>query len=221
MLAEAAESVATPQIRNVGTLAGNVCQRPWCWYFRNGFPCFKDGGNHVLLVRRREPVPRDLRRRAELHRPSVGHRAGARRARRHVPHRRARPASGRVRPPSSSCCRRQNARARTCWRTTRCWRRSDCRRRAPGRAARITRCWTAKRGRTPSSAPRSCSRWTSDVCRSARVVLGGVAPIPWRLPEVEKMLAGQRDHGGAGREGRRDGGRRRAAAGEERATRCR
>jgi xanthine dehydrogenase YagS FAD-binding subunit len=30
-----------------------------------------------------------------------------------------------------------------------------------------------------------------DVCRSARVVLGGVAPIPWRLPEVERMLAGQ------------------------------
>jgi hypothetical protein len=27
-----AEAVATPQIRNVGTLAGNVCQRPWCWY---------------------------------------------------------------------------------------------------------------------------------------------------------------------------------------------
>src|SRR5215470_547335 len=34
VLAEAAETVATPQIRNVGTLAGNVCQRPWCWYFR-------------------------------------------------------------------------------------------------------------------------------------------------------------------------------------------
>jgi xanthine dehydrogenase YagS FAD-binding subunit len=30
------------------------------------------------------------------------------------------------------------------------------------------------------------------VCRSARVVLGGVAPIPWRLPKVEAMLAGQR-----------------------------
>src|SRR5262249_29181999 len=39
VLAEAADSVATPQIRNVGTLAGNLCQRPWCWYFRNGFPC--------------------------------------------------------------------------------------------------------------------------------------------------------------------------------------
>ena len=30
------------------------------------------------------------------------------------------------------------------------------------------------------------------ICRSARVVLGGVAPIPWRLPQVEQLLAGQR-----------------------------
>src|SRR5438105_2635336 len=37
VLAEAAQDVATPQIRNVATIAGNVCQRPWCWYFRNGF----------------------------------------------------------------------------------------------------------------------------------------------------------------------------------------
>src|SRR6058998_2586639 len=48
VLAEAAGSVATPQIRNVGTLAGNVCQRPWCWYFRNGFPCYKAGGNQCF-----------------------------------------------------------------------------------------------------------------------------------------------------------------------------
>src|SRR5712692_8822311 len=50
VLAEAAGSVATPQIRNAGTLAGNVCQRPWCWYFRNGFPCFKAGGNTCFSV---------------------------------------------------------------------------------------------------------------------------------------------------------------------------
>jgi xanthine dehydrogenase YagS FAD-binding subunit len=31
-----------------------------------------------------------------------------------------------------------------------------------------------------------------DVCRNARIVLGGVAPIPWRLSEVERLLAGQR-----------------------------
>ena len=48
VLAEAAASVATPQIRNVGTLAGNLAQRPWCWYYRNGFPCYKNGGNQCF-----------------------------------------------------------------------------------------------------------------------------------------------------------------------------
>ena len=42
--------VGTPQIRNAGTLAGNVCQRPWCWYFRNGFPCYKNGGKTCFSV---------------------------------------------------------------------------------------------------------------------------------------------------------------------------
>jgi xanthine dehydrogenase YagS FAD-binding subunit len=50
VLAEAAADVATPQIRNVATLAGNVCQRPWCWYYRNGFTCFKNGGNTCYSV---------------------------------------------------------------------------------------------------------------------------------------------------------------------------
>jgi xanthine dehydrogenase YagS FAD-binding subunit len=31
-----------------------------------------------------------------------------------------------------------------------------------------------------------------DVCRSARIVLGGVAPIPWRVPAAERLLIGQR-----------------------------
>jgi xanthine dehydrogenase YagS FAD-binding subunit len=50
VLAEAAESVATPQIRNVATLAGNICQRPWCWYYRNGFKCLKNGGTTCYSV---------------------------------------------------------------------------------------------------------------------------------------------------------------------------
>jgi xanthine dehydrogenase YagS FAD-binding subunit len=45
VLAEAAHSVGTPQIRNTATLAGNVCQRPWCWYLRNGYACYKNGGD--------------------------------------------------------------------------------------------------------------------------------------------------------------------------------
>ena len=50
VLREAAASVGTPQIRNVATLAGNVTQRPWCWYYRNGFPCFKAGGSQCFSV---------------------------------------------------------------------------------------------------------------------------------------------------------------------------
>ncbi|HSH76525.1 MAG TPA: FAD binding domain-containing protein, partial [Longimicrobiales bacterium] len=49
-LAEAARSVATPQIRNVGTVAGNIVQRPWCWYYRNGFPCYKAVGDRCFSV---------------------------------------------------------------------------------------------------------------------------------------------------------------------------
>ncbi len=36
-LAEAVVEAASPQIRNMATLGGNLCQRPRCWYFRNGF----------------------------------------------------------------------------------------------------------------------------------------------------------------------------------------
>jgi len=47
MLAQAAASVASPQIRNVATLAGNLCQEPRCWYYRNpknNFDCLRKGG---------------------------------------------------------------------------------------------------------------------------------------------------------------------------------
>jgi xanthine dehydrogenase YagS FAD-binding subunit len=44
-LADAAESVASPQIRNVGTIGGNLCQRPRCWYYRDeAIKCLKKGG---------------------------------------------------------------------------------------------------------------------------------------------------------------------------------
>ncbi len=44
-LAEAAESVASPQLRNQGTIGGNLCQRPRCWYFRGDFECLRKGGD--------------------------------------------------------------------------------------------------------------------------------------------------------------------------------
>jgi xanthine dehydrogenase YagS FAD-binding subunit len=43
-LAMACESVGSPALRNMGTIGGNLCQRPRCWYFRSGIPCLKSGG---------------------------------------------------------------------------------------------------------------------------------------------------------------------------------
>ncbi len=45
LLAEAAELVASPQIRNQGTLGGNVSQDTRCWYYRAGWTCYRAGGN--------------------------------------------------------------------------------------------------------------------------------------------------------------------------------
>ena len=43
-LAQACEAVGSQALRNMGTLAGNLCQRPRCWYFRRAIPCLKNGG---------------------------------------------------------------------------------------------------------------------------------------------------------------------------------
>jgi xanthine dehydrogenase YagS FAD-binding subunit len=45
VLATAAGRVASPQIRNVSTLGGNVSQDARCWYYRSGLPCYRAGGN--------------------------------------------------------------------------------------------------------------------------------------------------------------------------------
>jgi len=50
-LVTAAEGVGTPQIRNMGTVGGNIMQRPRCWYFRNEeFNCLKKGGSRCFAV---------------------------------------------------------------------------------------------------------------------------------------------------------------------------
>jgi xanthine dehydrogenase YagS FAD-binding subunit len=45
LLMEAAELVASPQIRNQGTIGGNVSQDTRCWYYRGGWTCYRAGGN--------------------------------------------------------------------------------------------------------------------------------------------------------------------------------
>ncbi|HEU5256029.1 MAG TPA: xanthine dehydrogenase family protein subunit M [Vicinamibacterales bacterium] len=45
LLSQAAALVASPQIRNQGTLGGNVSQDTRCWYYRSGWTCYRAGGN--------------------------------------------------------------------------------------------------------------------------------------------------------------------------------
>ena len=45
LLSEGAELAASPQIRNQGTIGGNVSQDARCWYYRGGWPCYRAGGN--------------------------------------------------------------------------------------------------------------------------------------------------------------------------------
>jgi len=191
VLAEAAETVATPQIRNVGTLAGNVCQRPWCWYFRNGFPCYKNGGNtcfsfggenqfHAIfgggpsyIVHPSDTAVALLALDAKFR--IVG------------------PSGERVLPATEFFALPQRNPARE---NVLAIDEALAEVQVPG-----------LRAGTRSTYHKIMDReaWThavvsaaivlemdKQVCRSARIVLGGVAPIPWRLPKVEQMLAGER-----------------------------
>ena len=191
VLAEAAESVATPQIRNFGTLAGNVCQRPWCWYFRNGFPCYKAGGSQCFSVIGENQFhaifgggPSYI-----VHPSDTAVALMALDAKFHV----AGPAGDRtVAAADFFVLPKQNA----------------ARENSLGDDELLVSVQIpALKAGTRSLYHKVLDReaWTHavvsaaivlemdrQVCRSARIVLGGVAPIPWRLPKVEGLLAGQR-----------------------------
>ena len=191
VLAEAASVVGTPQIRNAGTLAGNVCQRPWCWYFRNGFPCYKNGGKtcfsvtgenefHAIfgggpsyIVHPSDTAPAlvALDAKFKIAGPS-GERVIA--------------AADFFAPPSKDPAR-ENVLAHDEVLT-------EVRLPVPAGGLRSTyhkeldrESWTHAVVSVALTL-----EMTGTTCRQARVVLGGVAPIPWRVPKVETMLAGKR-----------------------------
>ena len=195
VLAEAAESIATPQIRNFGTLAGNVCQRPWCWYFRNGFPCYKAGGNQCFSVTGENQFHAILGGGPSfiVHPSDTAPALMALDATFRIEG----PAGERLVPASNFFVLPQ---------------------RTPARENILAEdeMLTGVDLPTPRPGVRSTyhkvldrEAWTHAVvsaaivlemdtgkdkalCKSARIVLGGVAPIPWRVPAAEHLLTGQR-----------------------------
>jgi len=47
---DASRVIASPQLRNIGTIGGNLCQRPRCWYYRGDFNCFRKGGMECFAL---------------------------------------------------------------------------------------------------------------------------------------------------------------------------
>jgi xanthine dehydrogenase YagS FAD-binding subunit len=183
--------VATPQIRNVGTLAGNVCQRPWCWYFRHGFPCLKNGGTacfsvagenqfHAIfgggpsyIVHPSDTAPALVALDATFR--IVG------------------PAGERWLPAAEFfVLPRQNAARENALGAEDVL--ASVQVPAARRGTRSTYCKVLDREAWTHAVVSAAIvlEMAGRTCRDARVVLGGVAPIPWRLPEVERLLVGQR-----------------------------
>jgi xanthine dehydrogenase YagS FAD-binding subunit len=189
-LAQAAESVGTPQIRNVATLAGNVCQRPWCWYYRGGFPCFKNGGTTCFAVTGESQLhaifgggPSYIVHPSDTAPALVALDASFRLVG---------PSGERVVParefftlPAKEPARENVLAADEVLAEVRLPARSA----AHGAYHKVLdrEAWTHA---VVSAAV--VADLEGGICRRARVVLGGVAPVPWPLPAVERMLEGQR-----------------------------
>jgi xanthine dehydrogenase YagS FAD-binding subunit len=191
VLAEAAESVATPQIRNVGTLAGNVAQRPWCWYYRNGFPCFKAGGSQCFSINGEN----------QFHAIFGGGPSFIVHPSDTAPALVALDAKFRVAGPSGErmvaasdffVLPRQNAARENVLTSGEVLTSIEVPAVRAGARSTYHKIMDREAWTHAVASAAIVLEMDQDVCRSARIVLGGVAPIPWRVPDAEHVLAGQR-----------------------------
>ena len=191
VLAEAADTVATPQIRNVGTIAGNVAQRPWCWYYRNGFQCYKNGGNQCFSFAGENQFhaifgggPSYIVHPSDIAPALVA--LGA-------TFRVVGPGGERKVPASEFfVLPRQNAARENILAEDELVASIELPVAKPGTRSRYYKVMDRETWTHAVVSAAVVLEMDQQICRSARVVLGGVAPVPWRLQAVEEMLTGQR-----------------------------
>ena len=190
VLAEAAASIATPQIRNVGTIAGNVAQRPWCWYYRNGFPCYKAGGNQCFSFAGEN----------QFHAIFGGGPSYIVHPSDTAPALMALGATFRVVGPSGErnlsaseffVLPRQNAARENVLADENALASIQLPAPKPGTRSTYHKVLDREAWTHAVVSAAVVLEMDQQVCRSASIVLGGVAPIPWRLPQVEAMLVGK------------------------------
>jgi xanthine dehydrogenase YagS FAD-binding subunit len=192
-LAEAAHSIATPQIRNLGTVGGNLCQRPRCWYFRleeavclkkGGSECFAAtgenkynailGGGPSYIVHPSDLAPMLLALGASV---SVVGAAG----------KRIIPLDKFFTLPAEGNLRRENVLQNDDLIT-------EIHVPASKFAAHSTYLKFKERDSLDfamASVAAALTLGSSNTVTEARLVLGGVAPIPWRVPRAEAALIGK------------------------------
>jgi xanthine dehydrogenase YagS FAD-binding subunit len=190
-IAEAAAVVGTPQIRNVGTVGGNLAQRPWCWYYRNGFPCFKAGGDRCFSAGGENQLhaifgggPSYIVHPSDLAPALVALDAAFRVA----------GASGEraVRAADFFLLPRTDAQHENVLADDEILVGVDVPSPAAGTRSAYHKIMDREAWTHALSSAAVALQMDGDVCRRASIVLGGVAPIPWRVPEAEALLVGRR-----------------------------
>jgi xanthine dehydrogenase YagS FAD-binding subunit len=192
-LAEAAHSIATPQIRNLGTVGGNLCQRPRCWYFRlEEVVCLKKGGSECYAASGENKYnaiiaggPSFIVHPSDLAPMLVA--LGASVTVVGSTGKRVIPLDKFFTLPSEGNIRRENVLKNEEIIT-------EIFVPASPLAARSTYLKFKERESLDfalASAAVAVRLAPNQTVRDARIVLGGVAPIPWRVPNAEKYLVGK------------------------------
>jgi len=192
-LAEAAHSIATPQIRNLGTVGGNLCQRPRCWYYRleEAF-CLKKGGSECFAATGENKYnaifgggpsyivhPSDLAPMLVALGASVSVTGGE--------GKKVIPLEKFFTLPSEGSIRRENILKNEELIT-------EIEIPASGFAGRSTYLKFKERESMDfalASVAAAVELQENKIIKQVRLVLGGVAPIPWRVANAEKFLAGK------------------------------